>query len=384
MAFDSRLFATKLSRYRGQFQLGVEELVGLTGIPRDRLVALEAGEVTPSGDEVLILADVFKCDYRFFISSDRVAPFDETEELFRRHGDALTRSDRWAIQEFLYLCECEAFLLAELGRSPAHPRFTYEARDSYFKRDGIRAAKALRAHLGLAPRHDVTDVFAILRQLGLRVFRRSLENSEVSGLFVHHPVAGLCVLVNYAEDVYRQRFTAAHEACHAFLDSAEAFVVSFETGSSKWRRDDLVEVRANAFAGHFLLPDDLVADLSEVTWDTGTLADYANRLRVNPATLLFRLRDLNMIDDRTVATLRGSVKVSKEAKVEPEIGPGLTQRQAERKLALLQRGLSAHYVGLCLDALHASHVSIGRAAEMMLCDEGELREVAALFGRTLA
>jgi len=33
--------------------------------------------------------------------------------------------------------------------------------------------------------------------------------------------------VNYSEDVYRQRFTAAHELAHAIFDSDDSAVVSF-------------------------------------------------------------------------------------------------------------------------------------------------------------
>lgn len=379
MPFDRNLFASKLRRYQAQFQIGAADLQRLTGIAGARLTDLEAGNATPTGDEILIFADVFKCDYRFFVSSDRVAPFEETEELFRRHGDALTKQDRWTIQEFLYLCECEAFLLDQLGRKPTS--FSYVARDTYFKRDGERAANAFRAVLSLDARSDTTNVFALLRTVGLRVFRRELENSDISGLFVNHPVAGRCVLVNFGEDVYRQRFTALHEACHAFLDADQPFVVSFE--SKKWDRKDLVELRANTFAAHFLLPDDLVVGLPRVEWTAERVSDFANRLRVNPATLLFRLRDIDAVDARSVSRLRTASKVPKDAKVDPELPASLTDLQRDRKRALLHRGLSAYYVGLCFDALAAGIISQGRLAEMLLVDDVDLREVATLFGRVL-
>ena len=189
MAFARDLFTSKLRRYREQFQISQEDLPTLTGLTAERLRRLESGEVDPTGDEVLVLADLFKCDYRFFVSSERLAPFEETEELFRRHSDALSRDDRWAIQEFLYLCECEAFLLGELGRA-APSDFTYETKDRYYKRAGAAAAAALRHNLGLTPRADTTDIFAVLRGAGLHVFRRSLKNSSISGMFVHHSGCG--------------------------------------------------------------------------------------------------------------------------------------------------------------------------------------------------
>jgi Zn-dependent peptidase ImmA (M78 family) len=58
------------------------------------------------------------------------------------------------------------------------------------------------------------DVYADFRSIGIHVFRRKLGNSKISGLFIMHPVAGKCALVNSNEDVYRQRFSAAHETIH--------------------------------------------------------------------------------------------------------------------------------------------------------------------------
>jgi hypothetical protein len=51
---------------------------------------------------------------------------------------------------------------------------------------------------------------------------------------------------------------------------------------------------------------------------------------------------------------------------------------------LLWRGMSNSYVSLCFDAYNQGHVSAGRLAEMLLADESELREVAELYGLTLA
>lgn len=65
---------------------------------------------------------------------------------------------------------------------------------------------------------------------------------------IRHPEVGRCILVNYDEDVYRQRFTAAHELAHALMEDSEFNVSLSRDGSN------LVEVRANAFASHYLVP----------------------------------------------------------------------------------------------------------------------------------
>lgn len=111
MTFDLALFSSKLKKYRTQFNASPIQVATATGIPEDALAALENGSKQPTGDEVLILADYYKCDYQFFISNERVAPFEQTEMLFRKYGGEFSNEDRWAVQEFLFLCECEEFLL---------------------------------------------------------------------------------------------------------------------------------------------------------------------------------------------------------------------------------------------------------------------------------
>lgn len=116
MPIDLNAFGDKLRRYREQRQLTLEELVPDTGIAIERLKGFETGATPPTGDEVLILADFFQCDYRFFVSNEKLAAFEQTESLYRRFGIEFSKKDRRSIQEFFLLCECEAFLMAELKR----------------------------------------------------------------------------------------------------------------------------------------------------------------------------------------------------------------------------------------------------------------------------
>ncbi|MBV9497469.1 MAG: ImmA/IrrE family metallo-endopeptidase [Acidobacteria bacterium] len=373
MSFDRTFFATKLREYRGQFLLTEANVAKDTGIAEGRVRALEAGEVNPTGDEILILADFFRCDYRFFISNERVAPFKQTGELFRRHGEAFSADDRRAIQEFLYLCECEAFLMQELS-VPIKAPFTFHKQGTYLKGHGIEAAAGLREYLGYTPRHAIPNVFADLRSLGLHVFRRELANRQISGVFLRHPTAGPCVLVNYSEDVFRQQFTALHETGHAFLDDGNEVVVSFAT----WSRDDLIEVRADAFASHVLISPALLAELPDPRkWNSDDLVRWALKLHVNSQTLLRSLRDAGRLT-REEAYERRSWRVPVSKKVDPEL-EGLSGMSLERRQALLKRGLSSYYVQLCFGALHADRITAARAAEMLLTDLDGLAAVASLF-----
>lgn len=213
-------------RYREQLQLTLAEVAAGTGSSEERIASLEQGKSAPSGDEVLIFADFYKCDYRFFISNERLAPFEQTENLYRRYGNDFSRDDRRRVQEFLFLCECEEFLMQQMSRPRSEFRFVPQGK--FFKGHGDAAAAALRRHFQYSSNAIPSNVYEDFRKIGIHVFRRRLTNSNISGVMIRHPMAGASVLVNYSEDVYRQRFTGAHEAAHAILDRQE-FVVSFES-----------------------------------------------------------------------------------------------------------------------------------------------------------
>jgi Zn-dependent peptidase ImmA (M78 family)/plasmid maintenance system antidote protein VapI len=379
MAIDLTMFADKLQRYCRQFDVSLQDLSEGTGISIDRLTALCNKQVEPTGDEILILADYFKCDYKFFISNERLAPFEQTENLFRKLGDVLTVQDKWAIQEFLFLCECQEFLLSQRLDGSSRRPFPFSKVGNYFKRHGKDAAADLRRHLDYADNVVPIDIYHDFRQIGIHVFRRQLGQSSISGLFVRHPVAGPCVLVNYSEDVYRQRFTAAHEAAHSILDGGEDFVISF----SKWDQGDLSEVRANTFASHYLMPPTFLRSIpSSADWDKEKLLDWAKRLKVNPEVLVYALKEAGLLSDPRAEVLK-QVRIPPHEKDDPELPASLSSRSRERKQELIKRGLSNYYVGLCFDAYDLEAITAGRLAEMLLCSDSELMELCDLYGRRL-
>jgi Zn-dependent peptidase ImmA (M78 family)/transcriptional regulator with XRE-family HTH domain len=368
----------KLKRYRDQFQASIADVSAATGIPEDRVRAFEGDLATPSGDEILILADYYKCDYKFFVSNEKLAPFEQTDNLFRRHGSELSKEDRWAIQEFLFLCECEDFLEGVVPRIARKP-FAFQPSGTIFKAHATECASALRKHLGFGPGEVNANIFDDFRRLGIHVFRRQLANSNISGLFIMHPVAGRCVLVNYDEDIYRQRFTAAHEAAHAIFNVEDEVTISFQ----KWDATDLREVRANTFASQYLLPPELLKTIPSNAWNERQGIDVARKLKVSTAALAIALKEAKLIGDTTFAEVQRG-KVPRDAKEDPELPKSLSPMGRARKVGLLTRGLSDYYVGLCFDAYEQKQVTAGRLAEMLLVHgPNELRELAQLYGRSL-
>src|SRR5271163_1449510 len=142
MPTDLRTLGSKLRKYREQLQESFEDVSRNTGISPDRLAGIEEGSIPPSGDEVLILADHWSSDFGVFLAHETSAPFEEAEILYRRHGEAFSKQDRRAVQEFLYLCETEAVISRELERAPRH--FNFTPTGSHYKSHGEQGAIALR------------------------------------------------------------------------------------------------------------------------------------------------------------------------------------------------------------------------------------------------
>ena len=377
MSIDLKSLGSKLSRYRGQLRESIGEVVSATGIDTARLEAIEAGQIEPTGDEVLILADHYRCDFKFFISNEQVAPFEQIETLYRAHGDDFTKEDRRAVQDFLYLCETEAFLMQECNYPVKS--FAYTPTGGFYKGHGADAAARLRVTLDYADNVVPRDIYGDFRHIGVHVFRRKLGNSNISGLFVMHPVAGKCALVNHSEDIYRQRFSAAHEIAHAIFDSEQGATVSFEHPGHR----DMLEVRANRFASCFLMPPAFLAKLPDPSkWRDADALRWANELRVSCDALGIALKEAGRVDEASGERIR-RLRVPRETKIDPELPEGLNPTQRARKARLLEMGLSDFYVGLCFDALSAGAISVGRLAEALLCSQGELAEFAALYRRTL-
>jgi Zn-dependent peptidase ImmA (M78 family) len=299
--------------------------------------------------------------------------------LYRRYGKEFSKSDRRNVQDFLFLCECEEFLLRELGRTQIRQAFSFRKTGEFFKAHGEQAAAKLRQQLGYTAREVGMNVYEDIRRIGVHVFRRKLGNSNISGLFIRHPTAGKCVLINYSEDIYRQRFTAAHEFGHTILDDEEDVVVSF----AKWKKGDLVEVRANTFASRYLMPPEFIRQIPEPTaWNSSKVIQWANQLKVSTEALAYALRDAGLINQQTSESLK-NIRVRSDLKVDPELPADLPERSKERKHQLLAMGLSDFYVELCFEAYTRAVISRGRLAECLLIDDAELQEIAMLYGRSL-
>ncbi|WP_294265756.1 ImmA/IrrE family metallo-endopeptidase [uncultured Chryseobacterium sp.] len=373
--FDLQLLAKKLNLCRSRLEYSVNEVSENTGIDIDRILKFENGSLEPKGDEILILADFFKEDYRYFISNQQSSASENTDSLYRQFGGEFSKEDRRSIQEFLFLCECEADIWELLEKKNKKYNLPTRINNNFIEEAEVIAIQ-IRKFLGYKDHELLQNIFDDFRKLGIHIFRRELNNSNLSGIFIQHPIAGKCILVNYSEDLYRQNFTLAHEVAHSIFDTNSEYNVSFTR-----ENQDSKEIRANRFAAAFLMPQSVLKSLKIVSWTDDHLIKVAEQLRVNVISLLYRLKSLNILNHKQVEDKK-NLKVPTYLKEDPEL-KNLSERIASSKLKVLKRGLSTSYVRECYEAYSQSFISQSRLAEMFLIQEEELKDLLALFNLKL-
>lgn len=367
------MLAKKLSDYRNKLQYTTNEVFIATGISTDRLISFETGLNEPTGDEILILADFYREDYKFFISNQIISASNNTESLYRQFGGEFSKDDRRAIQDFLYLCECEQDCWDMLGETKKLYSPKYISNSNKLAEE---TAKDVRLLLGYNENELIRNIFEDFRKLGVHIFRRKLNNSNISGVFIQHPLAGKCILVNYSEDLYRQNFTIAHEIAHSIFDTDKSFNVSF-TKDGK----DIKEIRANAFAANFLMPAKILKELNVFQWSPEILIRLSEQYKVNVISLLYRLKNLGIINETQLGNLKSS-RLNSSTKIDPELA-NLPIKIVAGKRTVLELGLSSNYVRKCYDAYFERLISQSRLAEMLLTNEFDLQRLLDLFNLKL-
>ena len=386
MPIDRVELGRKCRRVRVQIlSMSLDHASERTGIDKARLEAIENGNVEPSGDEVLIIADVYREPVEFFITNERSASIEKAADLYRMYGDTFSSRDRQSIQEFLALCRMEHEIEALLGSRPRTVNFSSGRVSEHMKTAGQEVAEKLRADIRLGPIGDspIEDLLHLVRTLGCHIFRRKLHSSRVSGVMLRHDNFGPCILINYLEGYFRQNFSVAHELCHALLDDDHTVTVSFErTDDEKQRELRKREWRANAFAAHLLFPHSARKQLR--LGDTNSdhvraVSQAARSYHVNPVVVLYALQDAERLSEQQVRDLKPGLTIpdfeQDAADMEAE-----TSRGRQRLRRLLEKGLTHEYVRTCLRAHREGEISYGRLADALLVSPVDVPSVVSGLG----
>jgi Zn-dependent peptidase ImmA (M78 family) len=371
MVLPPQEIGQRIKLIREQHAIPISELAAACGTSHEVIEQLEGGVLEPlPGDYILIIARRLNTDFRYFISKDLDEVENGTRRVFRALNDPKP-TDLLAMRRFMLFCaseqEMEQLLNVPSGVLPPDYSGKYPSAVLH-KNQGRRAAIQERRRLGIGNR-PIENVFEILRTQNIRLSRYRLDDSNLSGVTVAHPRAGLCVLVNYDDDLYRQFFSAAHEYAHVLFERSkletDGCVVSY-----RYTKDELIEIRANAFAAEFLLPADaLASERRPHSHDEvlDAIRDIALKYHANTGTVAIRMKELGWIDAGVLKWVleERPVTIPKKEKRDPDIPEGLSSVQVKRIEALVSHGISARFLERLRRGLTEEVISFGRFAEML-------------------
>ncbi|BAY43811.1 hypothetical protein SAMD00079811_13980 [Scytonema sp. HK-05] len=366
MTFDYVLLGKKLREVREDSNIDAAEAAFRLQISLEDYLKIESGEKKATGDQVVLLAALYQEDFRYFVTGDYPSARSQIQEMFRLNA-SLSKNDRIAIKIFVRLCEYESFLEQEIFNKKYSPLPNYGQRQfghNYFKKQGAEAAKFERERLQLG-KSPIRDIFDLMRNQDIHVFKRQLEDRNISGLYINHPTAGHCILINYLDDLYRQNFSAAHEYCHALFDSALEQEVTYfkqETNELEWR--------ANSFAGNFLLPKECIEEnyspATEYENWINLIRHIAETFRISAQVVIIRLLEMEWIDEDLKKQLMSEKRlvIKLQEKFDPEIPPDLSTGQKERLTHVIRHGLSWYFIELCTKAYRDGEITYQKLLEM--------------------
>ncbi|OKH55579.1 hypothetical protein NIES2101_04145 [Calothrix sp. HK-06] len=370
MTFDYEVLGRKLKDARESLLITPQNSASRLKVSLQEYLDIEAGTNRITGDQLLLLAVLYRRDFRYFVAGDYLSAESQVQEMFR-HNAELSQRDRVAIQEFVRLCEYEDFLEREIFQQERPQIRNYDQfafNHTYFKGQGQEAASFERERLILG-NQPIENIFELIRNQGIHIFKRQLEDKNISGLYINHPIAGHCILINYLDDLYRQNFSAAHEYCHALFDSSQGQEVTYLKSSND--KSEL-EWRANSFAGNFLVPKQRIElDYSPAgTYEAWIILirQIAERFRVSSQVVIIRLSELKWIDKSLQEQLIQDrlLVIKHDEKFDPETPPNLSSGIRNKLTRIIRQGLSWHFIELCTKAYRQGEITYHKLLDMLL------------------
>ncbi|MGH9770401.1 MAG: helix-turn-helix domain-containing protein [Candidatus Acidiferrales bacterium] len=409
MPVDQAELARRIRDARESCALTQEDAAEKLGVSRSTLSQIELGNRPISSVELESIAQLFGRGIEEFFAAE-FSPDEMVAVLFRAQPEASAAGLHEAIRNCMAvgreLTNLEELLGLDRGAGlpVAYPQPTPNSKWEAVQL-GASAAQEERQRLGFGSA-PLGDMVRLLEGQGVRTGVTVMPD-DVSGLTINHPAVGVFVVINGAENYapQRQRFSWSHEYAHVLLDRERRGLVSRTSD-----RENLLEVRANAFAAGFLLPEEGVREFlagigkgqptrfqAEVFDEAGVLAvegrtepgsqniqfheivQLAHHFGVSRLAALYRLRNLRLITEADLVQFREADEQGKGKEIEKILklkddAPGDSGE------------LTRRFVGLALEALRREVITrtkfqeLAKSANLAEVDANALLAVAGLGG----
>ncbi|HVQ74039.1 MAG TPA: XRE family transcriptional regulator [Candidatus Binatia bacterium] len=405
MPVNQQELGRRLRLAREACRMTQEAVARRLGVSRSTVAQMELGNRAVTSLELDRLATLYGRDIREFLAEE-FREDDALVALFRAHPDDLEQEQvadaiRGCMALGREVTNLERLLGIDrdLGAVAVYPVPAPRGRwPAVQQGEQVADQERLRLGLGVAP---IANVAEMLETQGVRTALVDLPE-DVSGLTLSRPTVGLFIVANRRHHFLRRRFSYAHEYAHVLLDRDRLGTISRARD-----RDDLIEVRANAFAASLLLPEEGVRRFmttigkggpsrlqADVFDESGVVevraraapesrdvqlyevAELADHFGVSRLAALYRLRNLRLITDAELETLRRQEDAGQGRQVAalldlPEVDHEAARNEFRHRL-----------LGLALEALRRGEISRAKLVELAgMVDLGP-EEVARLLHET--
>jgi len=402
MPITRHKLAERIRAAREACGLTQKELAEHLGFSRPTVVQIEAGNRAVSSIELDKIAYLFGRDIREFIAES----FDEEDALAVLFRAQPAVAEQLVVMEKLRECLAIGRELTNLEQIVGIDRrqaatASYPLPPAGTRWQAIQQGERLadeerrRLDLGNAP---LPPLIELLESQGVRTGVVDLPE-DISGLTLSDRKGGLFVFANRAHHSLRRRFSIAHEYAHVIADRDRIGIVSRAS-----ERDDLIEVRSNAFAAAFLMPEEGVRQFvsglgkgrpsrsrAEVFDEAGSLdvegrtepgsqsiqlydlVQAAHHFGVSRPMALFRLRNLRLVSDAEFNALK--VLDEKGAGREMAKAMGLDDPDSPE----IRNEFRHRFLGLALEAYRRDEISRGKLKELVLMVGLSANEIDSLL-----
>jgi Zn-dependent peptidase ImmA (M78 family)/transcriptional regulator with XRE-family HTH domain len=388
MSIHPKELASRIRDAREAAGLSQEEVATHLDLSRSSVAQMELGNRAVSSLELDRLARLYGRDIRDFFAEE----FEPEESLVAvlraqvvaHRDDTVAENVRWCIDLARELGNLERLLEIDRDRvrAPEYPAPVLRTKWQSVQQ-GVHAAEAERKRLNLGDR-PLGDVADLLESQGVRTALLYLPD-DISGLTLMEPSLSFFVVANRGHKVTRRRFSWIHEYAHILFDRDLRGTVSRVS-----ERDELSEVRANAFAAAFLLPEDGVHSFiegigkgrgSRQRWDVYDESDegevipaegrsepgsqqiqlydvilLAHRYRVSRTMALYRLKNVGLLSPSELDSLLVQEK-EHGGKLERSLGLPAGEEPAQRGEG---EDFRTRFLALALEAYRRGKISRGK------------------------
>jgi Zn-dependent peptidase ImmA (M78 family)/transcriptional regulator with XRE-family HTH domain len=306
------LIPSKLRDARKVARLSQTELAVRIGVSRQSVSAYERGDKSPEPTTFQKIADVLAQPVAFFTAGDGELFGAASARFFRKMGpETLRRNEAcsvlgdWFVQTAKYLDRYVNYpepTLPECAPTDSSGRFSFDEINEI--------ALQLRKQWGLGP-GPISNMLALIESKGIVVCRYEMEGENVEAFSFWNGARPFVFMASEKEAGVRLRYDLAHELGHLVL---HRWIEQSELEDKATLK--AIENEADKFAGAFLLPS--TSFPNEIyTTRLDAFIPLKERWKVSIQAMVYRCRDLDLIDSDQALNLYKQISFRKWRKKEP-------------------------------------------------------------------